>query len=156
LAFQEFFIDNTKEKQTAAVTFLANKYTATIITLLMAYGLAKVGYLNIWPLFGSANQLLSALTLIACAVFLKKTNRENWMIWIPMCSMLCVTLTALSITIFNKTHAIFSLSTKNMSGDILQLSFALALMGLGISVAIQGIQKLMNTQKLTKSSSNEK
>ena len=31
--------------------------------------LTKIGYANIWPLFGSANQLLSALVLITLCVF---------------------------------------------------------------------------------------
>jgi hypothetical protein len=42
---------------------------------LIAFLLAILGYQNIWTLFGSANQLLAALSLIACAVFLKKPNR---------------------------------------------------------------------------------
>ena len=37
---------------------------------------------EIWPLFGSANQLLSVLALVACAVFLKKTKRQGCMLWI--------------------------------------------------------------------------
>mgnify|MGYP000721362527 FL=1 len=56
---------------------VTNKYFATIITLVLAYLLTKVGYAEIWPLFGSANQLLSVLALVACAVFLKKTKRQG-------------------------------------------------------------------------------
>ena len=67
-----------------------------------AFALAKLGYSNIWPLFGSANQLLSALSLIACAVFFKKTNRKVFMLWIPMIAMLLVTLSALAVTIYTK------------------------------------------------------
>ena len=52
---------------------LTNKYLATIITLFLGYLLTLGGYNNIWPLFGSANQLLAALVLIALAVFLKTT-----------------------------------------------------------------------------------
>ena len=40
---------------------LCNKYFSTIVTLLCGYILTQIGYANIWPLFGSANQLLSAL-----------------------------------------------------------------------------------------------
>ena len=58
-----------------AVTFDEN--FATIITLVLAYLLTRVGYAEIWPLFGSANQLLSVLALVACAVFLKKTKRQE-------------------------------------------------------------------------------
>ena len=42
---------------------VTNKYFATIITLVLAYLLTKVGYAEIWPLFGSANQLYLYLPL---------------------------------------------------------------------------------------------
>ncbi|MBQ2124856.1 MAG: carbon starvation protein A, partial [Spirochaetales bacterium] len=69
LAFQEFFIDSSKSEDdyNTVEKVCTNKYFATGITLVLAYILARVGYANIWPLFGSANQLLSALALIACA-----------------------------------------------------------------------------------------
>ena len=118
---------------------LTNKYFATIITLVLAYILAKLGYKNIWPLFGSANQLLSALALIACAVFLKKTNRKGWMLWIPMIIMLCVTLTAL-------IQKIIALVGAPTPGNILQLAFAIALFVLGVIVAVLGIRRLTEKQ----------
>ena len=112
-----------------------NKYFATVITLVLAYILAKLGYKNIWPLFGSANQLLSALALIACAVYFKKTNRKGWMLWIPMVIMLCVTLTAL-------IQKIFALIGAPTPGNLLQLAFAVALFVLGVIVALLGFRKL--------------
>jgi len=148
LSFQEFFLDSgVDEKNMGPVLrFLTNKYTATIITLAMAYSLAKAGYANIWPLFGSANQLLSALALIACAVFLKKTRRKGWMLWIPMVVMLAVTLTALGMTIVSKFSGIFAGTTANLGGDLLQVSFAAALFILGVMVAVQGVRKLMGKE----------
>ena len=119
---------------------LTNKYFATVLTLMLAYLLAKVGYAKIWPLFGSANQLLSALALIACAVFLKKTKRQGVMLWIPMFFMLAVTFTALSMTIVKLGKALF---TGGLDlGNGMQLVFAVLLLVLGVIVAIQGVQKL--------------
>ena len=60
-----------------------------------AYVLTRIGYANIWPLFGSANQLLSALVLVTLCVFLKVTGRSNKMLFPPLIIMLCVTGTAL-------------------------------------------------------------
>lgn len=144
LSFQEFFLDSSvdEENKGPVLKFLTSKYTATITTLGVAYALAKVGYANIWPLFGSANQLLSALALIACAVYLKKTNRKGWMLWIPMGVMLTVTLTALSMSIITKFGGIFAGTSANLGGDLLQGCFAVALFALGVMVAVQGIQKL--------------
>ncbi len=144
LSFQEFFLDSTvdEENMNPVLRFLTNKYTATVVTLGMAYALAKAGYANIWPLFGSANQLLSALALIACAVYLKRTNRKGWMLWVPLGVMLAVTLTALGMSIVTKFGGIFAGTTANLGGDLLQGCFAVALFALGVMVAVQGIRKL--------------
>ena len=137
LSFQELFLDSSIEddKMEPWRKVLTNKYFATVVTLILAYILAKVGYKNIWPLFGSANQLLSALALIACAVYLKKTDRKGWMLWVPMIIMLCVTLTAL-------VQKIIALIGAPTAGNILQLAFAVALFILGVMVAFMGLKKL--------------
>ncbi len=152
LAFEEFFLDaDTDEENMSGITKVCtNKYFSTFITLAVAFALAKVGYKDIWPLFGSANQLLSALALIACAVFFKKTNRQGWMLWIPMIVMLLVTLSMLGITIYTKFTGVVTATTSNMGGDILQLAFAVALFILGIIVSISGLKALtekVNTAK---------
>ena len=115
---------------------------ATLATLALAFALAKLGYSNIWPLFGSANQLLSALALIACAVFFKKTNRKGFMLWIPMIAMLLVTLSALAVTIYTKLSGLATGLSNNVGGDLLQTAFAVALMILGVIVAGQGLKAL--------------
>ena len=149
LAFQEFFIDSEKEEKDYNMVekVCTNKYFATGITLVLAYVLAKVGYASIWPLFGSANQLLSALALIACAVFFKSTKRQGWMLWVPMVIMLVITLVALTLTIVSKTQLLFGGTSANMVGDGLQLTFAVALFALGVTVAFQGIKKMLQKQK---------
>ena len=119
---------------------VTNKYFSTIITLVLAYLLAKVGYAEIWPLFGSANQLLSVLALIACAVFLKKTKRQGAMLWIPMVFMMAVTFTALGMTIYKLSGQF--VATGLSLGNTLQLIFAVLLLLLGVIVTIQGIKKL--------------
>ena len=141
LSFQEFFLDEEDPAKMSPVSrVLTNKYFATIITLVLAYLLAKVGYAEIWPLFGSANQLLSALALIACAVFLKKTNRQGVMLWVPMFFMLLVTFSALGMTIVKLSKAFVAGGLT--VGTTLQLVFAVLLLILGIIVAGAGIRKL--------------
>ena len=142
LSFQEFFMDDDVDEKNMSgfLKVVTNKYFATILTLVLAYLLAKVGYAEIWPLFGSANQLLSVLALVACAVFLKKTKRQGCMLWIPMLFMMAVTFTALTMTIVKLTGAF--VTTGLSLGNILQLIFAVLLLLLGVIVAIQGVKKL--------------
>lgn len=159
LSFQELFLDKSiKDEDMGPVRkVLTNKYFATIITLVLAYLLAKAGYASIWPLFGSANQLLSALALVACAVFLKRTKRKNFMLWIPMFVMIAVTFTALAMTIWQLGWGLadgtyqwvsgVSVTVNGASvltawGALLQLVFAVLILALGVVVAIQGIKKL--------------
>ena len=142
IAFQEFFTDDSiaPEDQSPLNKVLTNKYFATILTLLLCYALSRAGYASIWPLFGSANQLLSALALIACAVFLKKTKRQGAMLWGPMVIMLGVTFTALVLKI---TELVTALSGQFVFGNALQLVFAVLLLILGVIVAFEGIKKLI-------------
>ena len=95
MSFQEIFSVDDMKHAALWRKVVCNPYFATIITLFCGYVLTKVGYQQIWPLFGSANQLLSALVLITLCVFLKVTGRKNKILFPPMIIMLCVTFTAL-------------------------------------------------------------
>ena len=133
MSLQEMLKPSAGEQASAATRFLMDKYVSTILTLVLAYGLCLAGYMNIWPLFGAANQLLSALVLIALAVFLKVTGRKGWMLYVPMVFMFCVTMTALVMSVYG-------IVAKLMAGnfvigvDGLQLVLALALMTLAVLV----------------------
>ena len=96
MSFQELFSVDDMEHAEGWRKLLCNKYFATVITLVCGYILTQIGYSNIWPLFGSANQLLSALVLITLCVFLRVTGRENRTLLVPLVVMLCVTFTSLS------------------------------------------------------------
>ncbi len=78
MSFQELFLGDTTDtaKMTPAQKVLTNKYFATVVTFFFGYLLTLGGYNNVWPLFGSANQLLAALVLIALVSILKD-NRKN-------------------------------------------------------------------------------
>jgi len=126
--FQEFFEDPTKEKQSV----LANMYVSTTITVILGAVLAVGGYSVIWPIFGSANQLLSALALMAVALWLKKQKKSYSMLVIPMVFMLIVTLCALVI-----------LANNNIAtGNYILVGFAVALFILAIILAVQGYKIL--------------
>ena len=143
MSFQELFLGDTTDTSKMPVwqKILTNKYFATVVTLFFGYLQKLGGYTNVWPLFGSANQLLAALVLIALAVFLKTTGRTGWTLYAPMFIMLAVTFTAL----VQKTIAL----VKNIAGgnatmlvDGLQFIVAILLMVLGVLVAFSCLKKL--------------
>ncbi|MDD3213099.1 MAG: carbon starvation CstA 5TM domain-containing protein, partial [Eubacteriales bacterium] len=142
LSFQELFQDSDTVEVGPVRKVLTNKYFATVVTLALAYVLAKAGYSAIWPLFGSANQLLSVLSFIACAVFLKRTKRASGMMYVPIFVMMAVTFTALSIKIVQLSGSLFGSLSTNPFADGLQLVFAVLVLGLGVCVAYQGIKAL--------------
>ena len=76
-------------------TSLNNMYVSTAITVGLSALLLSFGYQKIWPIFGSANQLLAGLSLLSISAWLAKSGKKNLMTLIPMIFMFAVTLTAL-------------------------------------------------------------
>ena len=133
MSFQEMIKPSDGVEASGAQKFFMDKYVSTILTLIFAYGLCLAGYMNIWPLFGAANQLLSALVLISLAVFLKMTNRKGWMLYGPMIFMFIVTMTALVMSVYGGIMKL--MAGKFLIGvDGLQLVLAIALMTLACLV----------------------
>lgn len=143
MSFQELFYEDTTDpaKMSGIRKVLTNKYFATIITLFFGWLLCLGGYNNVWPLFGSANQLLAALVLIALSVFLKTTGRTGWTLYIPMFLMLAVTFTALVQKLIALVGNVVN-GTATFLVDGLQLIIAILLMVLGVLVAASCFQKL--------------
>ena len=148
MSFQELFYGDTTDPAQMPVwqKIFTNKYFATVVTLVCGYLLTLGGYNNVWPLFGSANQLLAALVLIALAVFLKTTGRTGWTLYIPMFIMLAVTFTALvQKTIALVTNIVNGQATLLVDG--LQLIVAIMLMVLGVMVAFSCLKKLFGKKE---------
>ena len=143
MSFQEIFAGDSKNP---LVKVLTNKYFATVITLVIGYLLAMGGYSKVWPLFGSANQLLAALVLITLSVFLKTTGRTGWTLYVPMFAMLAVTFTALVQKTIALVRAIAAHNATFLS-EGLQLIIAALLMVLGICVAVGCLRKLFTAKK---------
>jgi carbon starvation protein len=144
LSFQELFspgLESSTKKPGLLGKVLTSKGAASMFTLLPAYILAVLGYQNIWVLFGAANQLLAALTLIACALFLKRTKRRGFMLFIPTVIMLLVTFSSLVLTARTRILRLLS-GNFNWASDGLQLFIACLLLLLGILVVISCVQKL--------------
>ncbi len=142
MSFQELFSVDDMEHAEGWRKLFCNKYFATVITLVLGYILTKVGYTNIWPLFGSANQLLSALVLITLCVFLKVTGRTNKTLFPPLIIMLCVTFTAL-VERFIALVKAYQAGTAVFMVEGLQLIIAVLLIILGLTIVIHSGKRLV-------------
>lgn len=93
--FQEFF----ETKETASKNLLiTNRFVSTGITVAFGAALTFSGQtMSIWPVFGSANQLLAALALLALTVWVANLKKGYLFVLIPMIFMFSVTLTALAM-----------------------------------------------------------
>lgn len=97
-SFQEFFEIG---KGTKKSVLASNRYIGTTVTVAFSVAFLFSGKSDaIWPVFGSANQLLAALALLAISVWLAQLLRGNLYTLIPMFFMFAVTLTALSTLVY--------------------------------------------------------
>ncbi len=143
MSFQELFSVDDMKSAALWRRVLCNKYFATLVTLALGYLLTQVGYSNIWPLFGSANQLLSALVLITLCVFLKVTGREMRTLVPPFVIMLIVTFSALVQRFIALVRA-FSAGTGVFMVEGLQLIVAILLMILGATIVVTSVRELIS------------
>ena len=147
--FQEFWIDSTKgetiENVSGAKKVLANPYVATIITVVLGIILGLNGYAKIWALFGSANQLLAALGLLAVAAWLGNVGKNNKMFLFPMGFMLIVTISSL---ILNAKAQMAAISAGGADwGPYVQVVLSVLLIVLSVVLAVEGITTIKNAGK---------
>ena len=158
MSFQELFSTDDMEHAEGWRKLFCNVYFSTIITLAFGFLLTQIGYANIWPLFGSANQLLSALVLATLCVFLKVTGRNNKMLFPPLVIMLCVTFTALVQRLIAMVKAISAAAaTAIPAGETtwgavfiangLQLILAILLIVLGLNIVFHSVKSYKASEK---------
>lgn len=143
--FQEFFItdEETPSRSAGLIKLASNVHFSTMLTVVVGFALALGGYQNIWPLFGSANQLLAALALIAACVWLGNIGKNNKMFYLPMIFMLIAALSALLITIKSNFIKLMVVDAGGMwYREGIQIIFAILLFFLAIILAIEAFQIL--------------
>ena len=147
--FQEFWLDGSKGETPENVTgfkkVMSNMYVATGITVILGVLLGLNGYGKIWALFGSANQLLAALGLLAVATWLGNIGKNNKMFLIPMVFMLLVTICSL---IINTKTQIGLISAGGADwGPYVQAILGVLLVVLAVVLAIEGISTMSKQKK---------
>ena len=139
---QEFFETNSKSEKPLLLT---NRYVATSITIVFGAALTFSGKtMSIWPLFGSANQLLAALALLALTVWVANLKKGFLFVLIPMIFMFAVTLTALVMLIY-----------QNLIIDNYTLSIiSVLLFTLAVLLGIKAYNVLLNGRELSEEAIN--
>lgn len=146
--FQEFWLEpgqTPADVKEGYKKLLVNPYFATIITVVIGILLGMTGYAKIWGLFGSANQLLAGLGLLAVAAWLGNIGRNNKMFLFPMAFMMVVTIASLIITVKNQV-GIISAGGADW-GPYAQTVLAVLLIILAILLVIEGVQTLFGKKK---------
>jgi carbon starvation protein len=132
---QEYFEDVPRP----AAQFLAkNRFVSTGIVVIFSILLLLSGeFTTLWPIFGSANQLLAALALLTIAVWLIKKEVNALFVTIPMFFMFTVTLASLGL-----------FAWKNFQDGVYVLSLIAALLFvLAISLMILATKSLKKEVK---------
>ncbi len=117
--------------------FLKSPYFNSALTVIFAFALAYPNaYTAIWPLFGTTNQMMAALTLITISLWLAYRARPVWYTVLPAIFMVATTtvsLVIISLKTMNKLGQEFSSSllTLFILGIILLL-FSIGVVVLGI------------------------
>lgn len=123
--WQETFMKNDTIDES---NFLSNKYFATFVTVAIGGIFGLTSWSTVWPVFGSANQLLAAIALLAVAVWLHKSGRKNKMVIYPMIFMFTVTIVALAMIVFTNISGLLAGS----GGNVLLLLVATLLLALSV------------------------
>lgn len=102
-------------------SYIFNSALSVVIMLFLAFTNA---FSVIWPIFGTANQLLAALTLITLAVWLSARRKKNLFVTIPAVFMIITTFFSLIILLktYYVSHNYILLAT-----DILMFVLTVAL-----------------------------
>lgn len=130
--------------------FLANPFVGTTFMVVVGCILGGLKLGAIWALFGSANQLLAGIALLAVAAWLGNAGKNNKMFFIPMTFMLAATLTQLVVTVIKQVGIIAAGEFKAGDpawGHWFQLLFAAAMAILAVFLVIEGVKTFSKQSK---------
>ena len=104
---------------------LASRWISTLLVVVLAGWLALSGEgAAIWPVFGSSNQLLAALTLLSVTLWLMRTKRPVLFALLPMLFMLTISIWALVELIISRSGILVAVSV-----GLLVLALMLVVLG---------------------------
>jgi carbon starvation protein len=125
---------------------------ATAVTVLvpLAFLLAagEGSYRSFWILFGTSNQLLSALTLLGLSVWLKRSGRRSAYAVVPMLFVMTITLSSLVIQL---NAAVSGLATSGLRLNVQTLNGVVAalLIALTVVLIVEALRSLRTARPAT-------
>ncbi len=118
-----------------------NKFLLTLLILIPAYLLAITNsYATLWKLFGSSNQLIAAVVLLAITAYLVELKKPRWYTLIPGIFMIITTLAALIYQTFGSTGYL-------ANGNIPLVVISLVLVLFALIVSYEVVKKIIWTRK---------
>ena len=152
--FSELFLkddeETWKDAKSPVRKVLANPFVGTTFMVVVGCILGGLSLSQIWGLFGSANQLLGGIALMAVAAWLGQVGKNNKMFFIPMTFMLAATLTQLIYTIIGKVKFIAAgqFTKANPAwGNWFQLFFAAGMTILAVILVCEGVKTFIKSKK---------
>ncbi|MEX2560630.1 MAG: carbon starvation CstA family protein [Pirellulales bacterium] len=110
------------------VMTLAPPLYLVLQTVTSATGEAVPAWKLFWTLFGTANQLLAALTLTGVTVWLLRTGKTWWYTALPALLMMGITFTSLGLILWDWYRALGKTKTFDINGPITSVLLVLAVM----------------------------
>lgn len=113
-------------------SYLFNAGVSVMIMFFLAY---RSAFLSLWSIFGSANQLLAALSLTAVSVWLISRGKKAWFTLIPAAFMLITTIASL----------IYLLKIKYIpQGNLILMTACFILIFLAIGLLLMGSKSIFD------------
>ncbi|MBR1404862.1 MAG: carbon starvation protein A [Treponema sp.] len=149
--FSELFLKDGEESYkdaSGARKCLAHPLFGTLLMVVIGCTLGGLSLSQIWALFGSANQLLAGIALMAVAAWLGEVGKNNKMFCIPTVFMLAATLTQLVRTVIAKCSAMAAGAENAFHwGNWFQLFFAAAMAILAVILVVEGVKTFSRQAK---------
>mgnify|MGYP003600117332 FL=1 len=129
----------------AVQAFFSNRYIATLIAVVAAgWLLLGGGAKSIWPVFASSNQLLAALTLLGCSLWLLRHKRPLALTLLPMLFMMITSGSAV-ITLFLRNARAWQ-ADGFKAGGVMTLTTGILIV-MSIALIVMGTISILQTMK---------
>ena len=131
------------------ITPCRNQHVASLISIVLALLLVMTGtWIYLWQLFGGANQLMAALSLLLVTVWLASVGK-NWLYaGLPTIFMYVTTVASILVTAYNLYFNVYQPNreagrTLPMIGSGLMVLVALLLVIAAVFIAVDGVRAFM-------------